>query len=88
MYALAGTHWKGQLLTALPWDFYPETSWRDDMMLGATELARALQDAGHPAACPAGLPVRSAATYLRDAAALGQRLGAQQAGPVRHAEPV
>src|SRR3984885_1988383 len=68
VYAQAGTHWKGQLLTALPWDFYPETSWRDDMMLGATELARALQDAGHPAALPGGLPVRSAATYLRDAA--------------------
>ncbi|MGI8449778.1 MAG: glycoside hydrolase family 9 protein, partial [Streptosporangiaceae bacterium] len=68
VYAQAGTHWKGQLLTALPWDFYPETSWRDDMMLGATELARALQEAGHPAALPAGLPVRSAAAYLRDAA--------------------
>ena len=68
VYAQAGTHWKGQLLTALPWDFYPETSWRDDMMLGATELARALQDAGHPAALPASLPVRSSATYLRDAA--------------------
>jgi endoglucanase len=68
VYAQAGTHWKGQLLTVLPWDFYPETSWRDDMMLGATELASALQDAGHPAARPASLPVRSSATYLRDAA--------------------
>jgi endoglucanase len=103
VYAQAGTHWKGQLLTALPWDFYPETSWRDDMMLGATELARALQEgsassAGRPPAplsrgtapgpqdhspgggtpaarhasqvdsLPGGLPVRSAATYLRDAA--------------------
>ena len=69
VYSLADPHWKGHLMTAIPWDFYPETSWRDDMMLGATELARALQDAGHPAALPAGLPVRSAATYLRDAAA-------------------
>jgi endoglucanase len=68
VYAQAGTHWKGQLLTALPWDFYPETSWRDDMMLGATELARALQESGHPGALPASLPVRSSATYLRDAA--------------------
>ncbi len=78
VYAQAGTHWKGQLLTALPWDFYPETSWHDDMMLGATELARALQDArapqearaprdNGPAALPA-CPVRSSATYLRDAA--------------------
>jgi endoglucanase len=95
VYAQAGTHWKGQLLTVLPWDFYPETSWRDDMMLGATELARALQEGsassgGRPPATPrdrslggdtpaarpaspanglpAGIPVRSAATYLRDAA--------------------
>lgn len=95
VYSLADPHWKGHLMTAIPWDFYPETSWRDDMMLGATELARALQEAGassggrppatprdhslggntpaaRPAsrvdALPAGLPVRSAATYLRDAA--------------------
>jgi endoglucanase len=68
VYSLADPRWKGHLMTAIPWDFYPETSWRDDMMLGATELARALQEAGHPAALPAGLPVRSAATYLRDAA--------------------
>ena len=68
VYSLADPHWKGHLMTAIPWDFYPETSWRDDMMLGATELARALQEARDPAALPAGLPVRSAATYLRDAA--------------------
>ncbi len=74
VYALAGTHWKGPLLTALPWDFYPETTWRDDMMLGATELALALEQgaARHPArpaeaGLPAGLPVRSARAYLRDA---------------------
>lgn len=68
VYSLADPQWKGHLMTAIPWDFYPETSWRDDMMLGATELARAVQEAGHPAALPAGLPVRSAGTYLRDAA--------------------
>ena len=69
IYSLADPHWKGHLMTAIPWDFYPETSWRDDMMLGATELARALQSAGHSGDLPAGLPVRSARTYLRDAAA-------------------
>jgi endoglucanase len=74
VYSLADPHWKGHLMTAIPWDFYPETSWRDDMMLGATELARALQQAGSAGSggradgLPAGLPVRSAATYLRDAA--------------------
>ncbi len=67
VYALAGTRWKGHLLTVLPFDFYGESSWRDDMMLGATELALALRSAGD-AALPAGLPVRSASTYLTDAA--------------------
>jgi len=67
VYSLAGTHWHGQLLTAAPYDFYPETTWRDDMMLGATELSLALDAAGQGDR-PAGLPVRSAATYLRAAA--------------------
>ena len=57
VYSLANTHWKGQLMTAIPFDFYPETSWKDDMMLGATELAIALRDAGRPDT-----------GYLRDAA--------------------
>jgi endoglucanase len=67
IYSMAGTHWKGHLLTVLPFDFYGESSWRDDMMLGATELALALRSAGH-SGLPAGLPVRSARTYLADAA--------------------
>jgi endoglucanase len=57
VYSLANTHWKGQLMTAIPFDFYPETSWKDDMMLGATELAIAVRDAGRPDT-----------GYLRDAA--------------------
>jgi endoglucanase len=68
VYSLAGTYWKGKLQTVLPWDFYPESSWRDDMMLGATELALALESGGHAASLPAGLPVRSPSTYLADAA--------------------
>jgi endoglucanase len=55
IYSLAGTHWRGRLQTVLPWDFYPETSWRDDLMLGATELAIALRSADRP---------RQAAYYL------------------------
>ncbi len=52
-----------KLVTAIPFDYYPETEWRDDMELGATELARAL-GAGTP---PAGLP-HDAAYYLQQAA--------------------
>ncbi|GAB7046798.1 glycoside hydrolase family 9 protein [Catenuloplanes indicus] len=36
----------GQLVTAYPWDFYPETLWHDDMAYGATELARAARALG------------------------------------------
>ena len=68
VYSLAGTHWHGKLQTVLPWDFYPETSWRDDMMLGATELALALRSGAHGGGLPAGLPVRSSGRYLADAA--------------------
>lgn len=39
VYALADSHWKGQLLSASPHSYYPESQWRDDMELGATELA-------------------------------------------------
>jgi len=53
----------GQLLTASPHGYYPETEWRSDMELGAAELAKALElgDA------PAGLPVSNPATYLHQA---------------------
>jgi endoglucanase len=42
IYALADTSPSGKLLTTIPYDFYPETQWRDDMELGATELAAAV----------------------------------------------
>ena len=41
IYALADTR-PGRLTTALPYGFYPETEWRDDMELGAVELAGSL----------------------------------------------
>ncbi len=40
IYGLANTH-PGRLTTAIPYGFYPETEWRDDMELGAVELADA-----------------------------------------------
>jgi endoglucanase len=46
IFALADTHPKGNLLTVVPFDFYGETEWRDDMELGATELAQATRVAG------------------------------------------
>ena len=62
VYALADTH-PHKLTTALPYDFYPETEWRDDLELGATELAQALSHKP----LPAGLPQTSPAHYLHQA---------------------
>ncbi|MGI8333220.1 glycoside hydrolase family 9 protein [Actinomadura scrupuli] len=41
VYAQARTTGVGQLVTALPHDFYPESVWHDDMELGGAELALA-----------------------------------------------
>ncbi|SHN45029.1 glycoside hydrolase family 9 protein [Cryptosporangium aurantiacum] len=38
---LAGGEDYGTLMTSYPREYYPESSWADDMALGATELARA-----------------------------------------------
>lgn len=45
------------LVTALPHAFYPESTWRDDMQLGAAEIALAAHRLGRPAV-----------PYLRDSA--------------------
>jgi endoglucanase len=54
-----------KLVTAIPYDFYPEVEWRDDMELGATELYLALADGG--TTLP-GLTAVHPLAYLRSAA--------------------
>jgi endoglucanase len=63
IFDLADTH-PGRLQTAIPFGFYPETEWRDDLEWGATELYDALAVA--PA--PPGVPHTNAMYYLRQAA--------------------
>ena len=46
IFDLANTAPSGNLLTAIPFSFYPETEWRDDMELGAAELYFAVQGCG------------------------------------------
>ena len=60
----ADTHPTGHLMTVIPRDFYPESSWKDDLELGATELYFALSSGG----APANLPHRNPLYYLRLAA--------------------
>jgi endoglucanase len=64
IFDLANTAPSGNLLTVIPYSFYPESEWRDDMELGATELYFALQ----PGNLPAGLPHTAASFYLTAAA--------------------
>ncbi len=64
IFDLANTAPTGNLVTAGPFDFYPETEWRDDLEWGATELYFALQ----PGSLPAGLPHTDPMFYLTAAA--------------------
>jgi hypothetical protein len=64
VFALADTN-PTSLLTAAPYDYYPETEWRDDLELGATELALALQAAP---SFPPGLPETNPGYYVTAAA--------------------
>jgi endoglucanase len=68
VFALANTNPSGNLLTAAPFSFYPETEWRDDLELGATELYFALQGCGTGCTLPSGLPQTSPSFYLQQAA--------------------
>jgi len=64
IFDLANTAPSANLLTVIPFSFYPETEWRDDMELGATELYFALQGCG--SSCPPG--PHPASYYLQQAA--------------------
>lgn len=57
IFDLANTNWSGNLLTAIPYSFYPEAEWRDDLELGATELYKALAAATPPAGLPHSDPM-------------------------------
>jgi len=64
IFDLANTNPSGNLLTVIPFSFYPETEWRDDLELGATELYFATASGG----LPMGVPHSDPAFYLQKAA--------------------
>ena len=84
VFELANTSPTGKLLTVIPYSFYPETEWRDDLELGATELYFALASGG----LPAGLPHTDPLFYLQKRGALGERLHDGTGRRGGHAEPV
>jgi endoglucanase len=63
VFDLADTAPSGNLLTFVPYSFYPETEWRDDLEFGATELYFATAGGG----LPSGLPHTDSAFYLGQA---------------------
>jgi endoglucanase len=65
IYDRADTHPHGQLVTSVPFAYYTEPEWRDDMELGATELY--LGTSALEGAQPAGLPHPEAVFYLSPA---------------------
>ena len=72
----AGRHLAaGHLLTLIPFSFYPETEWRDDLELGATELAMAL--GSRRAARP------GCRTPIRRSTCRGPRTGPTPTSPAR-----
>jgi endoglucanase len=81
IFDLANTAPSAPLLTVIPFSFYPETEWRDDLELGATELNLALA----AATPPPGLPHSDPAFYLQSAA---QWANAYITGPNDAADPL
>ncbi len=65
IYDRADTNPHGALVTSVPFGYYTETEWRDDMELGAVELY--LGTAAIEASAPAGLPHPQALYYLSPA---------------------
>jgi endoglucanase len=64
IFDLADTTPAGELLTAAPHDFYPESDWRDDLEFGATELYLATREGD----LQTGLPHADPSFYLQAAA--------------------
>lgn len=80
VYALADTS-PSKLTTTVPYDYYPETTWRDDLELGAAEIANALEDpALDPSVEMLNLPEPSASFYLQESAHWASEYIAKETG--------
>ena len=64
IFDLANTAPSGNLLTVIPFSFYPETEWRDDLELGAIELYFAMAS-GRPRRPDCRTPIRCSTSSRR-----------------------
>ena len=85
IFELANTHPRRHLLTTIPFSFYPEREWRDDLELGATELADALSSTLDPPRRPAPRPVL---LLPGPGGELGKRLHQPRQAQLGFAEPL
>src|SRR5579862_564585 len=74
VYAMAKTTNVGQIVTTFPYDYYPGTEWKSDMLWGAAEIALADEATGAPAA-QLGADLATAARWARAYIAQGHPAG-------------
>ena len=85
VFGIARTTDVGELITAFPHAFYPESSWEDDMELGATELALAARRLGdHRADAWARQATHWAKAYI--ASDTGESLNLYDTSGLAHAD--
>jgi hypothetical protein len=86
VYAAARTTHVGQVLSAVPHAYYPESEWRDDLELGATELARALAASARDPTFYLEAAARWATAYLKRPDAGTTPLDVYDVAPLAHSE--
>jgi endoglucanase len=74
VYGLAKTTHVGRILTTFPYDYYPGTEWKSDMLWGAAEIALA-DEALHEPARVLRADLRTAATWARAYIRQGHHVG-------------
>jgi endoglucanase len=89
LYAMANTsNPPSPLVTADPEAYYPETTWHDDMELGATEIALAAQRLSHDATPYLKAAAGFAKSYIADDAAAGDTFNLYDTSALAHTDLV
>jgi endoglucanase len=89
LYAMANTsNPPSPLVTADPEAYYPETTWHDDMELGATEIALAAQQLSHDASPYLKAAAGFAKQYIADDAAAGDTFNLYDTSALAHTDLV
>jgi endoglucanase len=89
LYAMANTsNAPSPLVTADPEAYYPETTWHDDMELGAAEIALAAQELSHDATPYLKAAAGFAKSYIADDATAGDTFNLYDTSALAHTDLV